>query len=223
MTESAGNEEIEKLYRVLQQEKRAGQSCGTPENNSRMGTVDLTILLTQMAALQTEVRKETKAVRTQRQELAESIDALSISVSNSVKGQTSDLKAHKQKADKATIKLLVELSDRLDSSIETAFILSEPKRIFFVKRRDPAAAALYEGLQMTQRWIQDRLASYGVSQIVTENCPFNPEQMEAVQIEYDANIASGLVLREVKSGYAIDSTLFRCAHVVVNGRKDEQK
>lgn len=83
-------------------------------------------------------------------------------------------------------------------------------------RSAPGADAILQGLGMVQRQFTDFLSSAGVEEIKTDGEEFDPNVMEAVGHEPDANTPEGRVLRRTRRGYKLRDRLLRPASVVVS-------
>ena len=83
-------------------------------------------------------------------------------------------------------------------------------------RSAPDAAAILQGLDMVSRQLRDFLASAGLEEIKTEGVEFDPNVMEAVGHEPDANVPENGVLRQTRRGYKLRDRLLRPASVVVS-------
>lgn len=83
-------------------------------------------------------------------------------------------------------------------------------------RSAPGADAILQGLGMVQRQFADFLSSAGVEEIKTDGEEFDPNVMEAVGHEPDANTPEGRVLRRTRRGYKLRDRLLRPASVVVS-------
>ena len=77
-------------------------------------------------------------------------------------------------------------------------------------------SAILKGLGMVQRQFADFLSSAGVEEIKTDGVEFDPNLMEAVGHESDAEVAEGQVLRQTRRGYKLRDRLLRPASVFVS-------
>jgi molecular chaperone GrpE len=80
----------------------------------------------------------------------------------------------------------------------------------------PGADAILQGLGMVARQFRDFLSSAGLEEITTEGAEFDPNLMEAVGHEHDAQVAEGKVLRQTRRGYKLRDRLLRPASVFVS-------
>jgi molecular chaperone GrpE len=80
----------------------------------------------------------------------------------------------------------------------------------------PGADAILQGLGMVARQFREFLAAAHLEEIPTEGADFDPNFMEAVGHEHDANIPEGKVLRQARRGYKLRDRLLRPASVFVS-------
>ena len=78
-----------------------------------------------------------------------------------------------------------------------------------------ADPALIEGVQATERLLENALARFGIRKIEALGRPFDPTLHEAVMEVYDASQPPGTVVRVVEDGYTIHDRLLRPARVFV--------
>lgn len=75
--------------------------------------------------------------------------------------------------------------------------------------------SLVKGMRMTRSRLSQTLERHGLVRIETDG-PFDPELHEAVAVEACDDLESGLIVRELRSGYRIDERVIRYAQVVVS-------
>ncbi len=213
------NSEIIKLNEIYTKEKSAAVNSYDEISAGLMEDVDLTTLLVGMETLKTELRKETLAVRNQREEIAGYFDQ--IFKLPAFSGRAGDYEHMIKTKEKEKIDLLIDMADRLDRSIHEAEKLTTSfSLLFWMKKK--REQALLQGLQITKRWLNDILTRSNIKKITTLNCQFDPEYMEAIEVKKKYDCLSGTVLEEVTAGYLIDSKLYRYAKVVVCENKGDK-
>jgi molecular chaperone GrpE len=74
---------------------------------------------------------------------------------------------------------------------------------------------LLAGYTMSLERIDRALEQHGLEPIATVGEPFDPEEMEAVDVALDSGRPSGEVVQEVRRGYVYKGRVFRCAQVRV--------
>jgi molecular chaperone GrpE len=84
--------------------------------------------------------------------------------------------------------------------------------------RDPALNALIEGVEVTERGMEQSMAKFGVKRIETKGAKFDPAMHQAMYEVESADVAPGTVADEVQAGYAIGERVLRPALVAVAKR-----
>jgi len=72
------------------------------------------------------------------------------------------------------------------------------------------------GVEMIARQLTDVLRKYGVTEVVAEDTPFDPQFHEAVMREESGEVPPGTVLRVLQRGYMLNDRLLRPAMVTVS-------
>jgi molecular chaperone GrpE len=99
--------------------------------------------------------------------------------------------------------------------------------------RDPALNALIEGVEMTERGMEQSMSKFGVRRVETAGVKFDPQVHQAM-FEVEAPDAQpGTVVQEIQAGYAIGERVLRPAlvgiakrpkpAVVTTGESDESR
>jgi molecular chaperone GrpE len=227
------------------------------------GAVDLHTLLGQFTALRHEVNLQTRAVRGQQEQNAETLQQLAQALQL--------LQQQRQEADRQNeaardeqvrplLKKLVELYDALapaEREVQRVCdaVLPEldqlvgpsppaaapPRRSFWARlfggrdappvdgsagengRRVQAAVerirqvlgSLRTGYTMSLQRLERALAEQGLEPIPSAGQPFDPEQMEAIEVVAAAGRPGGEVIDEVRRGYRWRGRVFRYAQVRV--------
>jgi molecular chaperone GrpE len=84
--------------------------------------------------------------------------------------------------------------------------------------RDPALNALIEGVEVTERGMEQAMAKFGVRRVETKGMKFDPSMHQAMFEVESADLAPGTVADEVQAGYAIGERVLRPALVAVARR-----
>jgi len=84
------------------------------------------------------------------------------------------------------------------------------------EKAEPAAKAFIEGIELTQKDFQSRLARHGVKKLEPQGAKFDPNMHEALFEIPDENVPSGTVLQVVEAGYAIGDRVLRPAKVGIS-------
>jgi molecular chaperone GrpE len=75
--------------------------------------------------------------------------------------------------------------------------------------------SLKKGYRMGLDRIDEALQQLGVNEIICEGKPFDPQKMNAVDVEETANVPDGTVLEVYRTGYMIDTDVLQTARVKV--------
>jgi molecular chaperone GrpE len=75
--------------------------------------------------------------------------------------------------------------------------------------------SLKKGYRMGLDRIDEALQQLGVNEIICEGKPFDPQKMNAVDVEETADVADGIVLEIYRTGYMIDTDVLQTARVKV--------
>jgi molecular chaperone GrpE len=84
--------------------------------------------------------------------------------------------------------------------------------------RDPALNALIEGVEVTERGMEQAMQKFGVRRIDTKGTKFDPTMHQAMFEVETADVQPGMVAEEVQAGYAIGERVLRPALVAVAKR-----
>ena len=76
-------------------------------------------------------------------------------------------------------------------------------------------AATAAGYAMTLQRVERSMAQHGLEPIPAVGQPFDPEQMEVLEVVLDSGLPSGEVVEEVRRGYVWNGRIFRYAQVRV--------
>jgi molecular chaperone GrpE len=84
--------------------------------------------------------------------------------------------------------------------------------------RDPALSALIEGVEVTERGMEQAMAKFGVRRVETKGTKFDPAMHQAMFEVESADLAPGTVAEEIQAGYAIGERVLRPALVAIAKR-----
>jgi molecular chaperone GrpE len=112
--------------------------------------------------------------------------------------------AHKYALEKFTIELL-PIVDSLDLCLATAS-----------SDKEHPAAAVIEGVSLTQKMFNSALEKFGVKQVNPLGQAFDPEHQQAISMQYDPDVKPGTVISVLQRGYTLNNRLLRPALVVVS-------
>ncbi len=83
-------------------------------------------------------------------------------------------------------------------------------------RNDAQGSSILMGLDMVFKQTQDFLTDFGVVAIESVGQKFDPNLHEALAQEPSADVAEGVVLRQIRKGYKLRDRLLRPANVVIS-------
>ena len=80
---------------------------------------------------------------------------------------------------------------------------------------DAALAALIDGVEVTERGLEQALAKFGVRRVETKGQKFDPAMHQAMFEMESADLPPGTVAEEIQAGYAIGERVLRPALVAI--------
>lgn len=178
---------------------------------------DLFTLLAEVAALKTEVKLESRQVKSALDEFRSLFEALR--EANARLGDEQEkLRGQERAVDQQQMKdlllALLDLRDRLQAGRDLA------QRFRPTWRTGLTAAgfieSLAEGMGMNLRRLDEILARRGVHPLRVVGRAFDPHTMHAVELRKDPSSADGLVVGELRTGFLLRDKLLRAAEVAVN-------
>ncbi len=195
-------------------------SAPSPDQTSR--DMDLYRLFTELAALKTEVKIESRQVKNAIEEFKSLTDHLrdnNQQLSNELANRRRDEKVQQQNIERPLLLALLELRDRMEAGVEAAaaFRPGLLARLSGQGRRH--IAALREGMDITLRRLDNLLIRCQVTKIETQGRPFDPYCMQATEVRNQPDQEDGTILSEQRKGYLHQGTLLREAEVIVNKRE----
>ncbi|BCG64335.1 MAG: molecular chaperone GrpE [Methyloprofundus sp.] len=185
---------------------------------------DLHTLLSELTALKTEVKAESRQYKNTLDTLSSALET----VQEDNKTLAAELAAStarlvQQQADMQRTMLLemVDLYDRLSTGanilqnyqpVNALFKHSQKKDMRFIER-------FKEGQIMTLRRFEQLLQSYQVRPIECVGKLLDPVSMSAVETGNDTQQGNGIVLQELRKGFLYQDQILRLAEVKVNKTK----
>jgi molecular chaperone GrpE len=82
-------------------------------------------------------------------------------------------------------------------------------------------AALFEGVQLTLKSLQNSLEKFEVKPVESVGQPFDPNHMDAMTMEASDTVPANHVITEFEKGYLYKDRLLRAAKVIVSSGKAE--
>lgn len=185
--------------------------------------VDLHTLLSELAALKSEVRLEARQFKNGLDELRgvvsplrETNERLLLELDHA----REQLAAAGRQAERQILLEVLDLRDRIDAGFGSS-AAHRPTlwARLFTRSEVRFARHLGEGLKLTLDRVDRLLDKYRVKPLEVLNQPLDPHCMNAVGTQSKPQQNDGMVVAEQRRGYLRDGELLRCAEVIVNKRK----
>ncbi|BCX88060.1 molecular chaperone GrpE [Methylomarinovum tepidoasis] len=185
----------------------------TPETE-----VGLAQLLTEMAALRTEVRGESRQARQTLTSLQQALETLR---RESTRHEDALARA-RRRALEPLLREVLDWRDRLAAGVE-ALERWRPgwfRRWLLGKELD-RLRAIIAGQRLTLTRLDQALAGMDVHRLETLDRPFEPRCMRVAEVVHDVGRPAGEVVAETRPGYRWGEEILRPAEVVVNRTEQE--
>jgi molecular chaperone GrpE len=211
------NEQLVTLFRAYLETAHSGGVPAQPDDGQRQ--TDLFSLFTELAALQNEVKLESRQVKTAFDQFKDVFTTLQ-SGHDQLNGEVERSRRLREDLQRSALRPLLlellELYDRLEAGLKT-FERHRPSRLAWLCRREARLiAALKQGQEISLRRLEQLLRSYQITPVETVGKILDPNTMRASDIEQRADIDNGIVTEELRKGYRYDGELLRAAEVRVN-------
>lgn len=186
---------------------------------------DLNSLLTEMVGLKTEVKTESRHLKTMLDQFTVSLETLQQD-NQALTQQLHDYKARlaKQKHDieRKMIAEILDLYDRLSAGLQVLQNYRPVNALFnHSKKQDTRyIKSLREGQQLTVQRLEQILQSYQVRPIETGGKVLDPHLMVAMATVRDKQLPPGAVVEELRKGFYYREQILRLAEVKVNKPDD---
>jgi molecular chaperone GrpE len=179
---------------------------------------DLFTLLAEVAALNNEVKLESRQVKGALDEFRGLFEALRTAherLAEEQQRRREQDRAAQARGRKDLLLELLELRDRLQAGQASAAGY-RPRGLLGRRHARAFAAAMAEGMAMNLRRLDETLARRGVQPLAALGRAFDPHRMHAAEITVDPARPAGEVVAEVRPGFLLDGEVLRPAEVVVN-------
>ena len=178
---------------------------------------DLFTLFAELAALKSEVKLESRQVKSALDEMRGLVEAQRAAGERleNERARRHDLeRSADRQAQKELLLELLELRDRLEAGQHQA----ERFRPGWLGRRKTKTflASMAEGMAMNLRRLEESLARRGVRALAVVGRPFDPRAMHAAELTHDPALPEGQVTVELRRGFLLQDQLLRPAEVAVN-------
>lgn len=181
--------------------------------------IDLYRLFTELAALKSEVKIESRQVKTAIDEFQGLTDLLQKNneqLNAELIQRRQQQVEHKNKIEKPLLMALLDLHDRIEAGISQA----ETYQPGWFARRDADTIqhiqSLHDGMDISLRRLDVLLERYDIKPIITIGQTLDPHTMQVGGTLQQADKSEGVVLMETRKGYMREEQLMRLAEVTVN-------
>lgn len=178
---------------------------------------DLATLLAELAALKTEVKTESRYLKTTLDSLNTALETLkadNLALTKVLENQ----QAEAQKQHTKLLLGLLDLYDRVAAGENLLMRYQPASSLFGLSSKQDARfiESLKEGQTMTVKRFEQFLQRYQATAIETVGKPLDPHTMNAVETDYQKNLENGIVSEELRKGFLYESSVLRTAEVKVN-------
>lgn len=196
------------------------------EPQNQVDTVDLYQLFIELSALKTEVKIESRQIKSALEEfqgLTASLQSTNEQLREELQAYPQRTLAKQEKTERSFLLELLDIKDRLSAGVEQAGAY-QPK---WLAKLDGTALEhiqiLQTGMGISIRRLDNVLARYSVKPISAIGKKLDPHTMQVTAVEQHVSIEEGIVLIESRKGYLRAGKVLRLAEVIVNKRKTEEK
>lgn len=212
-TEQQKNALLEEFRQYLEQNRT--------EEVSGVDFPDLHTLLSEMAALKTEVKAESRQFKNSLDSLNKAVDTLhenNNTLSDELKRHDELLARQRFDITRTLMLELVDIYEHLTTGLNVLDNYHPVNRLFnHSKKQDVRFIQnVLEGQSITLKRLEHLLKRYGVEPIDCIGQPLDPNHMNAVAVGHDPKLANGIVLEELRPGFLFESQVLRLAEVRVN-------
>lgn len=189
---------------------------------------DLFSLFSEIAALRTEVRTETRWFRATLDDLREAHGILRDNqgqIDQVLERLRNELSTQRRNTLRPLLLDLLDLHDRLAVGVEAHRRYLPVKGWFRIKSRPEDRrfiASFGEGQSMTLRRLEEILARQEVAPLPVLGLPADPHTMKVVELDQQPDQENGIVTAEVRRGFRWGEEVLRLAEVKVNKKGAQQ-
>lgn len=217
------HEAKEQLVRQFRSFLEQDEGWQDPEA-SAPGATDLFSLFTELAALRSEVKLESRQVKgaiDRFQELFATLEADNRRLAREL-DQCREMQSKlRRQAERELLLEILDLRDRLQSAVDAMHRHRPSAWTRLSKHAARFSVSLKAGLEMTLRRLDQMLAARRVKAVDVVDQPLDPHTMRAAHVERHPERADGIVVGELRKGYLWDDELLRLAEVVVSKRTEQ--
>jgi len=183
-------------------------------------TADLFSVLVEVAALRSEVRRESRLVKEALEQFRGVFDTLQASqatLQRELDRARTETRDQAQSALRPLLLDVIDLRDRLVAALTLSAAAARPRWRDRLWCRDRSGVAAWqEGLRMTLRRLDQILVDRRVVATQLAGLPFDPRLSRAIGTAADSAVSEGTVIEEVRAGFLWDDQVLRTAEVIVS-------
>ena len=210
---------VDEFRQFLQQARETPEEPEADAGNER---VDLFRLFTELAALKSEIKLESRQVKEAITRFGTLYDTLRDHNQRLTQdlAREQDLNAEQLLAQKKPLLLeIIDLKDRLESTMASLRSYRPTWRERRMVQATEFRQSLLEGLEITTRRVEQLLANHNVRRLKTLGSPPDPHSMRVAEVRTDPHQDDGAVIDELRVGYRLGDDILRLAEVAVNRHK----
>lgn len=219
--------DTETRERLLEQFRAALDTLpNTPEADETGRCTDLYSLFAELVALKTEVRLESRQVKTALDEFRavfETLQASQTQLGGELDRARSAVPEQRRAALKPLLLELVELRDRFEAGLRVLNHYRPTRWVRWLGRRRrerDLLQAVAQGQDISLRRLDQVLNAQQVVALDAAGKPLDPHTMRAAELDQRPDLANGIVTEELRRGYLWQGELLRLAEVKVNRRPE---
>ncbi len=191
---------------------------GMPETDA---IPDLNTLLTEMEALKSSVKVESRHLKSTLDQFSASLEGLQKAnaiLSDELDQYRQRLLEQKRDIQRKMALELLGVYDRLAAGLAMLINYKPVDALFSHSKKQDRRfiASLREGQAMSIQRLEQLLFAYQVRPIDTQDKKFDPQTMIAVATAHKKKLPHGQVVEELRKGFYFEDTVLRLAEVKVN-------
>ena len=212
-TDAQKSELLEDFQQYLQQ--------SNIDSPAAVGQPDLHTLLSEITALKTEVKTESRQFKSTLDSLSSALETVqgdNQTLSTELSSKIEKFEQQQQEMMRSMLLDNIDVYSRMITSldvlqnykpIKSLFKNSRKKDIRFIKQ-------MTQGQEMMVKRFEKFLHSYQVKQIECVGNLLDPLTMRAVETSHNPQLANGIVIEELQPGFLFKNKVLRLAEVKVN-------
>jgi len=182
---------------------------------------DLNTLLSELTALKTEVKTESRHYKNTLDTLSSALSTVqedNKTLSADLALSTEQLQQQQTEITRTMLLEIVDIYDRMSSSLDVLQAYRPVKSLFKNSRQKDMhfIDQIKQGQLMTTRRFEQLLQRYQVRTIDCIGKLLDPITMSAVETSHDPKLQNGIVLEELRKGFLFQHQVLRVAEVKVN-------